>query len=195
MVTDTKSSSGTPGNDEDGGGSLLLPGGVEVRIPGCGLLIGRAPSCDLVLDDADASRRHALVRVFSGEAWVMDQGSTNGTLLDGNLVNRARLRRGCRLLVGSTVLGFSEDDRYAGLPPLLEGQWRDFRERFERGEADARVAEALRSLADAEICRVGTAGGVTLAWPDGEAGMDGLGPLRRELVQDALAMLCEGEAR
>lgn len=192
MVTDSKNSSGTPGHEpegSEGGGALVQAGGIEIRIPACGLLLGRSRSCDVVLDDADASRRHALVRVFSGEAWVVDQDSTNGTLIDGNLVNRARLRHGARLLVGGTAFVYQSDDRYAGLPPQLESQWEDFRDLCQSGAADSRIAEALRILADAEVCQIGADRGVTLAWADGEPGMDGLGPLRRELVQDALGLL------
>jgi predicted component of type VI protein secretion system len=48
------------------------------------LLIG-APSCQLVLDDDDVSRRHAELRIADGQAMLTDLGSRNGTWLDGRV--------------------------------------------------------------------------------------------------------------
>lgn len=46
-------------------------------------LIGRAPGCQLQLDDSRVSRRHAEIRCH-GSAWkVQDLGSLNGTFIDG----------------------------------------------------------------------------------------------------------------
>jgi hypothetical protein len=65
------------------GGSGRLP---PLHLPGPGrpvLVVGRGPSCDLVLADPTVSRRHALLRRF-GDAWfVEDLGSTNGTRVNG----------------------------------------------------------------------------------------------------------------
>lgn len=41
--------------------------------------IGRSSSCDLVLDDSEASRRHAEVRLDQQVLRIKDLGSTNGT--------------------------------------------------------------------------------------------------------------------
>ena len=68
--------------------------------------IGRMPSCEVILDDASVSRRHA--EVFYSEAgWlVRDLGSTNGTFLNGTRLGRnaQRLQRGDQLQPGKFVL-------------------------------------------------------------------------------------------
>jgi len=50
--------------------------------------IGRDASCAIRFDDALVSRRHAEVVFEGGLWWVVDLGSRNGTLLDGNRVSR-----------------------------------------------------------------------------------------------------------
>ncbi|MBN1137628.1 MAG: FHA domain-containing protein [Anaerolineae bacterium] len=51
------------------------------------LAIGRGQDCDLVLQDTQVSRRHAELRRYGGQWFLVDLGSTNGTFVDG-----ARLR-------------------------------------------------------------------------------------------------------
>jgi DNA-binding response OmpR family regulator len=41
---------------------MLTPDGARLPVPDGGLLVGRSSRCDLVLSDAHASRRHALIR-------------------------------------------------------------------------------------------------------------------------------------
>jgi hypothetical protein len=68
-------------------------------------VLGRGSGCDLVLGDDDAvSRRHAEIAVRAGLCLVRDLDSCNGTLLNGRVVRRARLRRGDVLLIGETEI-------------------------------------------------------------------------------------------
>lgn len=46
-------------------------------------LIGRSPECDVVIDDDDVSRQHALLYREGGKAWIRDLSSANGTTVDG----------------------------------------------------------------------------------------------------------------
>ncbi|MEY4769903.1 MAG: Inner rane component of cytoplasmic domain, partial [Planctomycetota bacterium] len=48
--------------------------------------IGRAPDARLRLDAAQVSSRHASVMGVDGRWMLVDQGSRNGTLLNGTLV-------------------------------------------------------------------------------------------------------------
>lgn len=67
--------------------------------------IGRSTQCTIVLpDDQFASQQHTRVWADSGEAWVEDLGSTNGTALNGaRLTGPERLRLGDRIQVGNTL--------------------------------------------------------------------------------------------
>ncbi|MBW2459695.1 MAG: FHA domain-containing protein [Deltaproteobacteria bacterium] len=47
------------------------------------VVIGRSTSCEVQLPDPSVSARHASIRRDGGRTLVMDEGSTNGTLVDG----------------------------------------------------------------------------------------------------------------
>ena len=66
-----------------------------------GSLLGRAPVCDIRLLDQSVSRRHLLLELDdNGVIHVEDQGSTNGTLVNGELLPP---RRRCRLEIGDAL--------------------------------------------------------------------------------------------
>jgi predicted component of type VI protein secretion system len=68
-------------------------------------VLGRSSDCDIHLDRDDSiSRRHAEIALRAGQCLIRDLGSCNGTLLNGNPVERARLRRGDVLLIGETEI-------------------------------------------------------------------------------------------
>jgi hypothetical protein len=48
-----------------------------------GLVIGRAWGCDLTLDDPTVSARHAALTVVGGRCVLRDNGSRNGTFVNG----------------------------------------------------------------------------------------------------------------
>jgi pSer/pThr/pTyr-binding forkhead associated (FHA) protein len=67
--------------------------------------IGRAPECELRIDDTYASQQHARVFGKDGAWYVEDLGSTNGTYVnEQRLAAPAMLTRGDRIRVGTTVL-------------------------------------------------------------------------------------------
>jgi hypothetical protein len=47
------------------------------------ITIGRSPDCDIVLDDRQVSRHHAVIRWENGQYVVQDLGSKNGTHVNG----------------------------------------------------------------------------------------------------------------
>jgi hypothetical protein len=71
-----------------------------------GLVIGRAPSCAIVLDDDSfVSQLHARVDRRDDQVWVEDLGSTNGTYVNGAKLHApAGLSNGDRITIGSAVL-------------------------------------------------------------------------------------------
>jgi Protein of unknown function (DUF3662)/FHA domain len=64
--------------------------------------IGRAPECDIQIDDPGISRTHARIDL-APQPTVVDLGSTNGTWVDGRRVQQAQLHDGAALAVGSTT--------------------------------------------------------------------------------------------
>lgn len=61
------------------------------------LSIGRGNDCDLVLDEPEMSRRHALVETSAAGIWLRDLGSSNGTYVNGVQVRDAVLYTGDQL--------------------------------------------------------------------------------------------------
>lgn len=79
--------------------------GTTLPLSTSAILIGRAPSCTLVLDDDYSSSRHA--RIFpSGDQWVLeDLGSTNGTFIGSTRVTEpVQLSPGTQVRVGQSVV-------------------------------------------------------------------------------------------
>jgi len=69
--------------------------------------IGRLPECSFVVSDPNVSRRHAEIRPVGEDYAVSDLGSTNGTRVNGLLVNGSQtLRPGDEITVGATALRF-----------------------------------------------------------------------------------------
>jgi pSer/pThr/pTyr-binding forkhead associated (FHA) protein len=68
--------------------------------------IGRAPECDLVIDEDTVSARHA--RIFAtGTGWHLeDRDSANGTRLNGEKISRAPLHSGDLLTIESRQFQF-----------------------------------------------------------------------------------------
>jgi diguanylate cyclase (GGDEF)-like protein len=86
----------------DMGTRVVLEGSVEM---------GRDPACELPLHDDNVSWRHARIEDRGNGEWaVVDLGSTNGTLIDGQPCGAgAILRPGNRVFLGTTVLEVQQD--------------------------------------------------------------------------------------
>jgi hypothetical protein len=69
------------------------------------LQVGRAPACEIRLDDTYVSSFHARLYSRDGAWYVEDLGSTNGTWVNHRrITGPARLRPGDRVQVGRTTL-------------------------------------------------------------------------------------------
>lgn len=88
--------------------ALLVAEGRRHVIPPAGALIGRSRECDVVLSDANVSRRHAEIRPAAAGTWtIADLGSTNGVLVNGHRISgAASLRPGDRIALGTADIGF-----------------------------------------------------------------------------------------
>jgi hypothetical protein len=69
-------------------------------------IIGRGESADIRLDDGTVSRKHATILHTGDEFRIRDDGSANGTLLNGSRVLEYALRNGDELLIGDVALRF-----------------------------------------------------------------------------------------
>jgi DNA-binding SARP family transcriptional activator len=68
--------------------------------------IGRRRDRDIMLDDLDVSRSHAEIRASAAGFVLVDGGSTNGTLLNGQRVREHRLSDGDEIVIGHSRLLF-----------------------------------------------------------------------------------------
>jgi pSer/pThr/pTyr-binding forkhead associated (FHA) protein len=76
------------------------------------LSIGRSRESDIFLEDLAVSRLHAsIVSMGNGNYALKDEGSANGTKVNGQLVNKYQtfpLQEGDRIQLGQTVLVFAK---------------------------------------------------------------------------------------
>ncbi|MCB9495615.1 MAG: FHA domain-containing protein [Fibrobacteria bacterium] len=155
-------------------------------IPERGMLVGRGRTCDLVVDDPDLSRKHAAFRVMGGHLWVIDEGSTNGTICNGDAVARKRLEAGDELILGNAHWRIARGE---GRPPLsLLEEWTALLSTLDR-DVSVRLA-AIAALAAAETCRLDGQGTASLVWQAGDRTWEDLGPVRKSLVRQALERAC-----
>ena len=90
-----------------GMGTLVLPSGNRVDLGESLITIGRLPECTISINDANISRNHAQVKATASAYFVVDLGSTNGTMVNGLRVNgEQRLHAGDIISIGSTHLRF-----------------------------------------------------------------------------------------
>jgi pSer/pThr/pTyr-binding forkhead associated (FHA) protein len=65
--------------------------------------LGKVPSAHLKLDDETVSRMHAIIEVNGpNDVSIIDLGSTKGTFVNGQKVNKAKLQSGDTIVVGET---------------------------------------------------------------------------------------------
>jgi FHA domain len=77
--------------------------------------VGKLSSSHLRLDDDSVSRMHAVIEVTGpGDVSIIDLGSTKGTFVNGQKVNKAKLQSGDSVVVGDTrievSIGGAEDE-------------------------------------------------------------------------------------
>ncbi len=76
----------------------VLKGGVS--------MVGRLSDSDIVINDQNVSRRHAEVHAVGDSYELVDLGSTNGSKINGQRVQRQRLVDGDQVTFGAVTLRF-----------------------------------------------------------------------------------------
>ncbi|HEX5102328.1 MAG TPA: sigma 54-interacting transcriptional regulator [Pirellulaceae bacterium] len=70
--------------------------------------IGRGLECDVILTDPLSSRIHAIITCEDGDWWVRDAGSRNGSFVNGQKIDEARLTHGTAIKIGSSEFEFRQ---------------------------------------------------------------------------------------
>jgi hypothetical protein len=87
---------------------VLEVNGVRHPLEPPGLVIGRGTDADLRINDPGVSRRHAEIRVLPAantpSVSIVDLGSTNGMLVNGQRVKHAQLEDGSVVKIGNTSM-------------------------------------------------------------------------------------------
>jgi adenylate cyclase len=74
------------------------------------IVVGRAKSSNLVLDNASISRQHAVVRATEDGRWqIIDRGSSNGVKVNGEAVKETYLRANDEIILGEYRIRYFED--------------------------------------------------------------------------------------
>jgi Protein of unknown function (DUF3662)/FHA domain len=89
--------------------TISVNGGKKVELTKRRTLIGRSKECDVQIEDASASRKHAEIRQEGTAYWIIDLDSTNGLEVNGLRTQRAKLDHGDKITIGSTEISFRRD--------------------------------------------------------------------------------------
>jgi pSer/pThr/pTyr-binding forkhead associated (FHA) protein len=68
------------------------------------IVVGRASDVAIVLVEEMVSRRHARFVMTESDVAVEDLGSTNGTFVNGEKIQRSSLKEGDRVLIGTSIM-------------------------------------------------------------------------------------------
>ena len=82
---------------------------IPIALPSVSL--GRSPSSDVVLDSKRASRAHAVIEVDGPKVFIIDMHSLNGTLVNGELIDRHQLAHGDSIEIGTVELRYVAQDQ------------------------------------------------------------------------------------
>ncbi len=97
--------------------------GTIFELSGQPVVLGRDLTCEVVVPDEKASRRHARI-AREGEAWTLaDLGSRNGTLVNGTRMETRTLVPLDEIQVGGTTLLFVADDEGRTEFPPEDTSW------------------------------------------------------------------------
>jgi len=79
--------------------------GSDGRLMGAnGSVVGRAGDVGIVLVEEMVSRKHARFVITDSDVSVEDLGSTNGTFVNGEKIQRSSLKEGDRVLIGTSIM-------------------------------------------------------------------------------------------
>ncbi|MHC5025139.1 MAG: FHA domain-containing protein [Planctomycetota bacterium] len=74
------------------------------------VIIGRDSSCDVRIDAQSISREHCAVERDETGMFLRDLGSTAGTMLDGETIDRVPIASGLEVTIGPAILRFIDGE-------------------------------------------------------------------------------------
>jgi DNA-binding NtrC family response regulator len=107
---------------QTGGVFLVIKGpdrGDSAPLRDAAIYFGSSPSCDLVLTDKTVSRRHLMAVREGDEVILRDQGSTNGSFIQGSRFKEITIGFGAEVKVGRTVLKYMPEEEIVE-PPVSQ---------------------------------------------------------------------------
>ncbi len=99
---------------------IAHPSGHRYPVGPSGLTLGRAVDNDVVLNDEQASRHHAMIQLQDEQAWLYDRNSFNGVFVAESRIDPTTpylLRNGDAIRLGSTPLRAEYAAPLVALPP------------------------------------------------------------------------------
>ena len=93
--------------DETGASKMIRLKAISHAKP---ITIGRGMENDIVLNDSVCSRIHSAIRYWDDIFVVRDMGSHNGTLVNGQKIEVAKLSPGDILKIGNTEIGVASEE-------------------------------------------------------------------------------------
>jgi predicted Zn finger-like uncharacterized protein len=76
----------------------------------CQITIGRSDT-DILLDDPECSRQHAVIDIHGARITLTDSGSTNGTFVEGKRIDQTELDKHSEFRIGEHVMMLIITDR------------------------------------------------------------------------------------
>lgn len=70
--------------------------------------LGRGSAVDLPVQDGQVSRKHCVIEITREQAFLRDLGSTNGTVVGGQRIERVAIRDGSEFEIGGTRIRYRE---------------------------------------------------------------------------------------
>lgn len=81
--------------------------GLEIPLKKTKTLLGRDLGCDICLDDSLVSSEHAVVVKENSSYIIEDLNSRNGTYVNGDSIQKRKLKNGQSITIGNFIIRFS----------------------------------------------------------------------------------------
>lgn len=121
---------------------VALDEGPDISLDREMLVVGRHPQCDARLDSIRVSRRHCCMTPDNGDIVVKDLGSTNGIRINGQRVEKGRLRVGDELSIAHIRYRLDDGDAQEATVAEPIGERNGY---HARAHDDARAGFRLRA--------------------------------------------------